>query len=497
MTKVNGLIVLSLIAILILIGRLAQGREETPIDKLTVGGTIISCDFVDLNSDHLREALVFYDDESSGEPTRRMAVFASERKRYNTQSRQIIDLDRSVVCYDLADIDDDGDLDLVLMTNKGVAAHLCQNGIFNLAMSDIIRDSTVFGTGLVENIVRWGFVKQADTASNSLMVFVPTLSGFDIYQTNRNKYEYKQTIQYDHISMVGGKAAYDNNKSMGFRIGCSFPAIEITDYNGDKLSDIFIINNRTVSIYKRNFDGRFDNTPSEVFGKILLSYEERHLGKTSVGFDIYDLNRDGIADIVATKNAGDVTNYQTSVQLYRGKPNGGYNSSAGQQFSVANGASNPYIYDLNQDGRLDLIIPSLKLGFMSTLKILLLKSVEVNLTVYLQNQADEFADKPDYEKEFSYEVNINQNIDYSGILSLDGDYNGDGRNDLLIHEGDGILKIYIGAAKAVFEGSPYREVQIVRPDGISAVDLDGDGKDEIIAHYLYDRENRNSVRVIW
>jgi hypothetical protein len=175
MTKVNRLILLSIFAILILIGGLAHGREETPIDKLTVGGTIINCEFVDLNNDRLREALVFYDDESSGELTRRMAVFASERKRYNTQSRQIIDIDRSVVCYDLADIDGDGDQDLVLMTNKGVAAHLCQNGIFNLAMSDIIRDTTIFGTGLVENIVRWEFVMQTDTVSKNLVVFVPTI----------------------------------------------------------------------------------------------------------------------------------------------------------------------------------------------------------------------------------------------------------------------------------------------------------------------------------
>jgi hypothetical protein len=497
MNKIRFIFWLAIAGIALISVGLALGREETPIDKLTVGGAIINCEFVDLGNDRVKEALIFYDDQISGAPSRRMAVFAIEKKRYTAQPRQIIDLDRSVACFDLADIDGDGDQDLLLMTNKGIFAHLYEGDYFSLAMTDIVRDTTIFGTGAIENIVRWEFAQKTDTGSNNLTLFIPTLSGFDTYQSNRGKYEYKQTLKYEHISSVGGRAAYDNYKPMGFRIGCSFPAIVITDYNGDKLPDIFIIDNRAVSIFKRNFDGRFDREPSEIFGNKLLSYDERRLGKTSVGFDIYDLNRDGIADIVVTKNAGDVTNYQTSVQIFKGKPNGGYNLTSGQQFSAANGASNPYIYDLNQDGRLDLIIPSLKLGFMSTLKILLLKSVEVSLAVYLQNQADEFAEKPDYLRDYSYEVDINQNIDYSGILSLEGDYNGDGRNDLLIHEGDGLLKAYVGAAKGVFEGNPYREVQIVRPDGISVMDLNGDNQDEIIAHYLYNSENCNSVRVIW
>jgi hypothetical protein len=474
------------------------GREETPIDKLAVGGTVINCQFADLNNDHLSEALLFFDDESSGELTRKMAVYAIYRNRFEAQPFQVVDIDKAAVCYDLFDIDGDNDLDLLLMSNQGIKAHIYHNGVFNLTLKEIVRDSTVFGAAVIENIEQWNFTRWIDSLTGSYLIFIPTLSGFDLYQNNRGRYEFKQAIQYNHLSAVGGKAAYDNNKALGFRIGYSLPAIMISDYNGDKLPDIFINNGRTVSIFKRNFDGRFDISPTEIFGKNLLSYDERRLGKTTVGYEICDLNRDGIADIVATKNSGDVTSYQTSVQLYKGRPNGGFNPNAGQEFSVANGASNPFIYDLNQDGRLDLIIPSLKLGFMSTLKILILKSVEVNIAVYLQNQADEFSEKPDFDKSFSYSADISQNIDYSGILSLDGDYDGDGRNDLLIHEGDGILKIYPNASKGVvFEGSPRREIQILRPDGISIADLNGDGKDEIIAHYLYNRDNCNSIRVIW
>lgn len=478
-------------------GGLAFGREENPVDKLTVGGAVINCEFADLNGDHLSEAILFFDDESSGELSRKMAVYTIYRNRFEAQPRQIVDIDKAAICYDLYDIDGDSDLDLLLMSNRGVKAHIYQNGAFNLALSEIVGDTTIFGAAAIENIEQWNFIRQADSLTGKCIIFVPTLSGFNLYHDNRGKYEFKQAIHYDHLLSVGGKAAYDNNKALGFRFGCSLPAIVFSDYNGDKLPDIFIISGRTVSIFKRNFDGRFDSLPTEIFGKNLFSYNERRLGKTTMGYEIFDLNRDGIADIVATKNSGDVTSYETSVQLFKGRPNGGFNQNAGRQFNVANGASNPFVYDLNQDGRLDLIIPSLKLGFMSTLKILLLKSVEVNIAVYLQNQADEFPEKPDFEKGFSFEADISQDIDYSGILSLDGDYNGDGRNDLLIHEGDGLLKIYANATKGVFEENAGREIQILRPDGISIADLNGDGKDEIIAHYLYNRDNCNSIRVIW
>lgn len=481
----------------IFLAGLAQGREETPVDRLTVGGTVINCDFVDLDNDHMSEALVFFTDESSGEPIRKLAVFALNRNRYETQPLQIIDIDKAAACYDLFDIDGDGDLDLLLMSNNGISAHLFQNGAFNLGLSEIIKDTTIFGTTVIENLERWNFAQLADSSARNFLMFIPTISGLDIYQNNRGKYELKQTIEYRQLSTVSGKAAYDNSKALGFRVGYSMPAVVMSDYNGDKLLDIFIIDGRTVSIYKRNFDGRFDISPAETFGKNLLSFDERRLGKTAIAYDIYDLNRDGIADIIATKNSGDVTSYQTSVQLFKGRPNGGYNSNTSQKFGAANGASNPYVQDINLDGRLDLIIPSLKLGFMSTLKILLLKSVEVNVAVYLQNQADEFPEKPDFEKDFSFEVDISQNIDYASILSMEGDFNGDGRNDLLIHEGDGLLKIYVNSAKDIFESKPWREIQILRPDGISIADLNGDGKDEIIAHYIYNHDSCNSVRIVW
>jgi hypothetical protein len=252
-----------------------------------------------------------------------------------------------------------------------------------------------------------------------------------------------------------------------------------------------------ISIHECNFDGKFESQPTEVFGKNLLSFEERHSGQAALGFEIHDLNNDGIADIVVTKNTGDVTNYQTSIQIYRGKTMGGYNSTPSAQFGVPNGASSPYIYDLNGDGLLDLILPSLKLGFMSTLKILLLKNVEVNLTVYLQTATDQYTDKPDFEKSFTYNVAINQNVDYAGILTLEGDYNGDGLKDLLIHEGDGVLKIFLGAPGKIFESGASWQTEIPRPDGLDSPDLNGDGGSEIVAHYIQQPDHRNSVRVIW
>ncbi|NLI16677.1 MAG: VCBS repeat-containing protein [candidate division Zixibacteria bacterium] len=494
---INRPIAVFLLFTIIIANNMAFGREETAIDKLTVGGAVINCEFADLNHDKKSEALLFFDDESSGELVRKMALYALDKDRFETRPRQVLEIDKSMVCFDIFDIDGDDDLDLLLMSNRGVYAHIYQNGTFSLGLSEIVLNTTIFGAALVENIEQWSFALTVDSVTKNFLIFVPTITGFDLYQQNRGKFELKQAIYYDHLSAVSGKAAYDNKKPLGFRIGNALPAIVISDYNGDKLLDIFVIDGRTICIFKRNFDGRFDKTPAEIFGKNLMTYDERRQGKTAVGYEIYDMNRDGIADIVATKNSGDVTSYRTSVQLFRGRPNGGFNLNAVRQFNVANGASNPFVHDLNLDGRLDLIIPSLKLGFMSTLKILLLKSVEVNIAVYLQNQADEFPDKPDFEKSFSFEADISQSIDYSGILSLDGDYDGDGRNDLLIHEGDGILKIYTNSARGVFEESASREIQILRPDGISVVDLNGDGKDEIIGHYLYNRDNCNAVRVIW
>jgi hypothetical protein len=134
---------------------------------------------------------------------------------------------------------------------------------------------------------------------------------------------------------------------------------------------------------------------------------------------------------------------------------------------------------------------------MSNLKVLLLKSIEVNLMGFLAQGTDNYLDKPDYEKSISYEVGLSQNIDYNSIFTLDGDYNGDGYNDLLVHDGNGGLKIYASLGEKLFENSPKLEFSIPRPDGINAMDLNGDGRSEAIAHYLMDYDSRKTIRIIW
>jgi hypothetical protein len=494
MRKILTVILLILMAGII---NLAIAEDEPAMDILSVPGIISNSYFIDLDNDKIAEGLVFFADESSGEPSKKLALFTCKQNRYGQQPVQILDIESSAVCFDFADMDGDGIKDLALIVNNGIIAHLFRNGSFAALATQIVKDSTIFNARQVESLARWDFIQRPDTLTSGSLMFIPTVTGFNIYAIANGKCQFVQTLNRDHVSTITGSATFENERPSGFRLGCAIPAIILADYNGDKRADIFIIESRTISIHRRNFDNKFDIEPTEIFGQNLLSYDERHSNQTALGFDIHDLNNDGIADIVVTKNTGDVTNYQTSIQIYRGKAMGGYNSTPSDKFSMANGASSPYIYDLNKDGRLDLILPSLKLGFMSTLKILLLKNVEVNLTVYLQTATDQYTNKPDYEKSFSYNVAINQSIDYAGILTLDGDYNGDGLKDLLIHEGDGVLKIFPGVAGKIFESSPSWQVTIPRPDGLDSPDLNGNGKSEIVAHYQQYPDKRNSLRVIW
>ena len=109
-----------------------------------------------------------------------------------------------------------------------------------------------------------------------------------------------------------------------------------------------------------------------------------------------------------------------------------------------------YYVDLDGDQRLDLILPRIdKVNVWTILKVLVTRSVPVEMLVYYQRPDGSFESEPDFIREVEVPVALNSKGDRvrfgsSVVVAIDGDFNGDGKKDLLFREDDTTLGIYRG-----------------------------------------------------
>jgi hypothetical protein len=167
-----------------------------------------------------------------------------------------------------------------------------------------------------------------------------------------------------------------------------------------------------------------------------------------------------------------------------------------------------YYVDLDGDQRLDLILPRIdKVNVWSILKVLLSRSVPVEMLVYYQRPDGSFEAEPDLVREVDVPVALNSKGDRvrfgsSVVVAIDGDFDGDGKKDLLFREDDTTLGVYRGLPGRALEEDATTTVEVPSAEDyqfclpkISDLDLDG-SSDLILRYWSWDRSSDRIVLLI-
>ncbi len=202
---------------------------------------------------------------------------------------------------------------------------------------------------------------------------------------------------------------------------------------------------------------------------------------------ILDLNGDDIADLVTleTLSTG-VFDKQSTYRVHFGRSDAGRLSYDAEPDTVL--SSRGYQFGLRaapiDDKGVALVSPGVEVGLRTIIGALFTKSVTMQIAIYAPDVSGVIPGDP------NTTVKTKISFDFgSGRAELPtiafGDFDGDGRNDLLLKRKGSQVVWRRNIGDGVFE-SDGRELDIAGPaDGTAmiAVDLDGDERDEVVARY--------------
>ncbi len=451
----------------------------------------------DLNNDRKPDVIIVHETE---EKKRMMSIFLQHDDGFSQKADQTWEFDNRVILFDIGDVSKDSNKEIVCILKDGIYYYQLENGEFNLSIHKLLDADSIFVVPNKDSISAWNFVRDLnDDKIDDL--FIPLFDGYGIFYKNETgNYQYNSKI----IAPVTGEISGSRRENgIGNSVSARYTTATFLfkDYNQDNRSDIIALDEDNLYVFFQGVNGGFSNDPGQ-YKIVNIIENKRGLLQISVGGKnkkeqvtinkIADINNDGLIDIIAHKmdtQAG-MLNPTSQLQIYLGKKSGSDTGAifdkTPDQIIVCEGLQlGSELRDLNNDNNMDMIVPSIKLGVLKIVKMLLMQRATFEVLIYNSDSSGKYSSTPDFKTDLSIEFS------YSGGATVPvndfNDYNGDGKIDILTCRSNKELNIYFGSSESLFSRQkPDVEFEISLPqDGsaVSPVSLNGDDKMDLIIDY--------------
>jgi len=490
----------------------AAGPQQYTLSQMKISGTArdrVACDF---NGDQKQDLLMVYT-RSSEEEKSHLAVFLQNPgggfpTSPNFDAVLPSDL-RSFDCGNVAEAPGDE------------LAAIRDNGIFYFDKSDgklgkpaaLVSSPSIFRSAEYHPPQRQHFLADLDRDGVPELI-APELAGPSIYKkAPAGSYELMQKVKLParlsyKIGSWGDLTHTDDiNQFLRFRTYMkrtaatyTVPDLFMEDFNGDQKPDLEAILGNDLWVFCADESGKLSEKPCLHWDKSVLSASEKKLGFMGEMLTFSDLNEDGLADILKVKFGSVEQRVNIQYNIYYGKPGLVYPTVPDQKISSEGFRADFGAYDLNHDGKKDIVVPSFHFAPAQAFKMLTDNTVKVQFKIFLMQQSGRYAQdkgnefaKPDKRIQLNYRINVLGIImdpeamikgEFNPLVYFGADVNGDGFPDLVADNGADTLNIYFGNKNADYSmTTPSQTLGLESSFVFDFADLNGDTKIDLVTYY--------------
>lgn len=441
--------------------------------QIDVRGVILGTREADFNGDGLIDLAVFAADASGN---RVLSLYIQrEAGRFPPSPSQTFTLSPSVNVVQCQDLDGDGAAEMYVMDRAGLWRYRFVDGQFTQEPDHVINAPTTFGGGIENSLLP---EKCFRTLSGRPAVFLPDYTGFAVWTYAAGKFSKLVELpapQRCAVSSRPVKLFGDYSPSQASQYVVSLPDVVVHDGNGDGRDDIYLIWPDRLMMYMQNDQGQFSADRTTEF-----RFQDVESG-SMLQSQLTDYDRDGRLDLICSRSDGGISGAHTDIVFFNAADILLGRRVEGYRITLTDVCGNMIVGDFNNDGMLEVAVPAVELGILSTVQKMITKKTDVHLLIYPIDNAGQPSREPTVRRELSCRLDFEQ-ADPTADIRLDwsGDYDGDGLADLVVADGGGQLMFYRGLAREYIESKASLVLDMQSPDDIRPAKLNNDGRDDLV-----------------
>ncbi len=476
----------SLVAAALLLAPPSEASFAYDVVELAPAGdrhTVLSDD---LDGDGTRELLLL--------GGREVSVFFLRDGRLPERPDARVTLADDVVFVDVGDVDGDAARELVLMTTDGVRA-------MSFRDRAALPPRPVDGLSAVD--VALPSVPASDVGWNEILLDVDGLPGEDAVVPTSDGYRIFRWRDGDGFVDAGLLPAVPTGRislSTGSDLGVVeqtvvAPRLYVGDVDGDGRREVLTFDGRVVRAYAPPDDG--SATWRAVLTKTLYP-DDASLAEElfqSRNVRVEDLDASGRALLMVVRSLDGRLDFFSGDDPF----------SERRSLRLDGWLLPPKLVDIDGDGRLDLLAPTVEaIDVMTLLKVFVSRTFRMRYSIFRNRDGVRYRRTPDEVRELvlplEYQTSGGElQVENQMVYSFEGDYDGDGRKDFLMRRAPTELVVFRGGESG-FEAEPAATWTIddssdyltIRP---RLCDLNVDGRTDLLL--LYDAREGGADRYVF
>jgi hypothetical protein len=462
--------------------------DEAPVyakQTLTLPGEVLQMAVADMDGDGLKDivAVCLYTTKGKA-PARCLSVFYQRKgtgfQPYPDES-WVLDPEASV--FDVGDVQRSGKKAIVYMRHDGLYAYLQNNHAYKSRPVLLAKADSVFNHADPLDLPLWPLVL-GDGGKYAGFLLVPGVTRLFIRQAAPG---YKPA----GVVPLSTRTTFMEDVMDPSRLTVmnKVPSVSAVPFSSPSSEDLFITWEDNADVYLRKGEG-FSESPNVRFRPGLMELKRGLLDNAVV--EPIDLRGDGTYDLVVTKMTGGLAQAKSLVFIYQRSPGANFPAKPTQTI-VTEGVIGPKFLDMNGDGKLDMILPTVKMGINNIINMVTSKTVNMTMGIYLQGRDGRFPDRPDKEKQVSFKLDIANIGKNPKPVMVFGKFSRGPGYGLAVAAKEDRVTLYMPDRYSYLSDNPGLNLNVPAPTELQATDLNGDGIDDLVMSY---KRNKNEAKTI-
>jgi hypothetical protein len=441
----------------------------------------------DLDGDGLKD-LVLMDDFN-------LSIFYQDRTQgFTREPQQTYRLDRRPCVVWAARLGGQAE-SLLVMTSDGVSELLFTNRIGPPALQQIIRQPTIVPATAGQTNARC-LPLSLETGRDWPLLLMPVEDGLQVWQHVDHWHQAQfigNTVDYILRPLLANPG-YKTSLQLDFSVG---------DVNGDGRDDLIVRRSsarptNTYKLYLQQTNGLLSLEPTLIYA----DQEEPHSWLCWA-----DLNRDGKMDLIKSKWLEEpsfvpgLPSGKVLVSTYIADERGRIPAQPQQVFRKNDWSPVLPVVDVDGDGFLDLVLGYSQMDSREGVrKQVTAKQLDYSLRFHFYRPGTGFPKEADCQRDVvirldqaELHLSSSRSEFFERYVKLGGDFNGDGKTDLLVRDASDVISVYFFVSRE--RGfSPQPDLQFRCPEQIDSwevKDLNNDGVSDLIVKLA----QRNGYRI--